>query len=134
MVPHWYKQTAKHMQLKPKQPHTFCSLITDGWGVGSVSLRGMQRRRHGALAVLEIPPWTVLLAQGAGRELVMVPGLAATVALTVHEALALLARWRLPVGRTGPPWLLGVAVLFRPPRVEQPGHRQHALNGFFCAW
>lgn len=122
-------------------PLTFCSLIADGRGIGSVSLGGMQGRRHGALSVLEFPPRAVLLAQGAGWKLMVIPGLAATVALAVHETLTLTARRCLqaPVswgeaGWTGPPRLLGVAILARPLWAEQPSHGQHALNGFFCAW
>lgn len=62
------------------RPLAFGGLIADGRGVGGVPLGGVQRGGHGGVTVL------VLGVGGAWRALI-VPGLAAAVALAVHGAL-----------------------------------------------
>lgn len=122
---------------------TFCGLIADRWGVGGVPLGGVQRWRHRGVTVLVVHLWAVSVAsvERAGQPLI-VPGLAA-VALAVNRALVplqvVLVLRRLPLlqrralAGTGPPGLLGRGYLLRVGGAQQAGHRQHPLNGLFCA-
>lgn len=122
---------------------TFCGLIADRWGVGGVPLGWVQRRRHWGVTVLVVRLWAaaVASAERAGQPLI-VPGLAA-VTLAVHRALlalqAVLVLRCLPLlqrralAGAGPPRLLGRGYLLRLGGAQQTGHRQHPLNGLFCA-
>lgn len=109
-------------------------------------LGGVQRGRHGAVTVLVVCLWagSVALVQRAGgpqAESLIVPGLAAAVSLAVHGALVprqpslvllpLLRRRGLVV--SGPPQLLGGGSLLWLGGAKQASHRQHPLNGLFCA-
>ena len=109
---------------------------------------GVQGGRHGGVTVLVVCPWAGRVAQGTGGsqgEPLIVPGLAAAVALAVHGALVprdpplvlqlvLAPRlWGALAGAAGPPRLLGVGALFWLGGAQQAGHREHALNGLFCA-
>lgn len=113
-------------------PFAFCGLIADGWGVRGVPLGRVQRWRQRGVTVLVVRLW-------AGQPLI-VPGLAAAVALTVHRALLHLQSTlvlRQLLGRAlagaGPPGLLGRGYLLRLGGAQQTSHRQHPLNGLFCA-
>ena len=116
---------------------TFGGLIADGRGVGGLPLGGVQGRRHGGVTVLEVPLRAAVVAgvQRAGQPMV-VPGLSA-VALAVHGALGslqvALALRRLPLGRPGPPGVLGRGHSLWLGGAQQAGHGQHPLNGFLCA-
>ena len=132
------------IKRKKKKLETFRGLIADWLGVGGVSLGRVQRRRHGGVTVLEVRLWTggVASTEGAGEPLI-VPGLAAAVALAVHRALVPLQEAlvlpRLPLlhpralARAGPPGLLGRGPLLRLGGAQQASHGQHPLKGLFCA-
>lgn len=119
-------------------PQTFSGLVADGRGVGGVPLGWVQGGGHGGFTVLVVCPW-VGVAQGdvgPQGEPLIVPGLAAAVALAVHGALVPLDPTLvlvLPVAWAGPPRLPGVGAFVCLGGAEQAGHGQHPLNGLFCA-
>lgn len=100
-------------------------------------LGGVQRRRHGGITVLvvRLRAVGVASAERAGQPLI-VPGLAA-VSLAVHRAVVplqvVLVLHGLPLARAGPPGLLGRGYLLWLGGAQQTSHRQHPLNGLFCA-
>lgn len=124
-------------------PLAFRGLIADRWRVRRVPLGGVQWWRHRGITVLVVCLWAagVALAERAGEPLI-VPGLAA-VALAVHRAVVslqtVLVLRRLPLlqrraaAGAGPPVLLGRGYLLRLGGAQQTSHRQHPLNGLFCA-
>lgn len=109
-----------------------------------MSLRWVQSRRHGGVTVLVVRLWAggVASTEGAGGALI-VPGLAAAVALTVHRTLGslqeALVRCSLPLlcsqalAGAGPPHVLRRGYLLWLGGTQQAGHGEHALNGLFCA-